>query len=205
MKLVIMTKSTFFVEEDKILTTLFEEGLERLHLYKPGSPPLFSERLLSLLKEDYHKRITVHEHFYLKNEFKLGGIHLDQADDSEAPKGYKGKVSRACTDLSKLKELKKRADYVFLRNIFDSIEYKDRGETSTFTMQQLEDAAKAGLIDKHVYAMGGMTLNNLNIARELGFGGVVVCGDLWNRFDIQSERDFSGLINYFEKLRKAAE
>lgn len=50
-----------------------------------------------------------------------------------------------------------------------------------------------------------MTLNNLNIARELGFGGVVICGDLWNRFDIQSEKDFSGLINYFEKLRKAVE
>lgn len=160
---------------------------------------------MSLLKEDYHKRIIVHEHFYLKDEFKLGGIHLDQADEAEAPKGYKGKVSRACNDLAKLKDLKKRADYVFLRNIFDSIEYRDRGEVSTFTMQQLEDAARQGLIDKHVYAMGGMTLNNLNIARELGFGGVVICGDLWNRFDIQSEKDFSGLINYFEKLRKAVE
>lgn len=131
-----MTKSTFFVEEDKIISTLFENGLERLHLYKPGSSPIFSERLLSLLKEDYHKRIIVHEHFYLKDEFKLGGIHLDQADEAEAPKGYKGKVSRACNDLAKLKDLKKRADYVFLRNIFDSIEYRDRGEVSTFTMQQ---------------------------------------------------------------------
>ena len=37
MKLVIMTKSTFFVEEDKILTTLFDEGMDKLHLYKPGS------------------------------------------------------------------------------------------------------------------------------------------------------------------------
>ena len=31
MKLVIMTKSTFFVEEDKILTALFEEGMDSLH------------------------------------------------------------------------------------------------------------------------------------------------------------------------------
>ena len=37
MKLVIMTKSTFFVEEDKILTALFDEGMDKLHLYKPGS------------------------------------------------------------------------------------------------------------------------------------------------------------------------
>ena len=30
MKLVIMTKSTYFVEEDKILSMLFEEGLDSL-------------------------------------------------------------------------------------------------------------------------------------------------------------------------------
>ena len=29
MKLIIMTKPTFFVEEDKILTALFEMGLDR--------------------------------------------------------------------------------------------------------------------------------------------------------------------------------
>ncbi len=48
MKLVLMTKSTFFVEEDKIISSLFEEGLENLHLYKPDSTPIYSERLLSL-------------------------------------------------------------------------------------------------------------------------------------------------------------
>ena len=33
MKLVIMTKSTFFVEEDKILASLFDEGMDNLHLF----------------------------------------------------------------------------------------------------------------------------------------------------------------------------
>ena len=58
MKLIIMTKSTFFVEEDKILTTLFEAGLDNLHLYKPGSEPVYSERLLTLLPEDYYGKIA---------------------------------------------------------------------------------------------------------------------------------------------------
>ena len=53
-----MTKPTFFVEEDKILANLFEEGLENLHLYKPGASPMYSERLLTLLGEDYNSRIT---------------------------------------------------------------------------------------------------------------------------------------------------
>lgn len=100
-----------------------------------------------------------------------------------------------------LKDTKKNSNYVFLKNIFDCIEFQD--EKSNFTMQELESASKSGLIDKKVYAMGGITLENIRIAKELGFGGVVICGDLWNRFDIHNQVDFKEIISHFEKLRKA--
>ena len=200
MKLAIMTKSTFFVEEDKILSSLFDEGLDDLHLFKPGSSPMYSERLLTLLPEDYYSKITVHDHFYLKQEYDLAGIHLDNPTDN-LPDGYKGKFSRTCTDLSQLKEMKKKSQYVFLKNIFDCIEFKE--EKSSFSLQQLELAAGNGLIDKKVYALGGMSLENIKIAKALGFGGVAICGDLWNRFDIHNEKDYKELIAHFEKLRKA--
>ncbi len=200
MKLAIMTKSTFFVEEDKILSSLFDEGLDDLHLFKPGSSPMYSERLLTLLPEDYYRKITVHDYFYLKQEYDLAGIHLDNPTDN-LPDGYKGKFSRTCTDLSQLKEMKKKSQYVFLKNIFDCIEFKE--EKSSFSLQQLELAAGNGLIDKKVYALGGMSLENIKIAKALGFGGVVICGDLWNRFDIHNEKDYKELIAHFEKLRKA--
>ena len=200
MKLAILTKSTFFVDEDKILSSLFDEGLDDLHLFKPGSSPMYSERLLTLLPEDYYRKITVHDHFYLKQEYDLAGIHLDNPTDN-LPDGYKGKFSRTCTDLSQLKEMKKKSQYVFLKNIFDCIEFKE--EKSSFSLQQLELAAGNGLIDKKVYALGGMSLENIKIAKALGFGGVVICGDLWNRFDIHNEKDYKELIAHFEKLRKA--
>ena len=200
MKLVIMTKSTFFVEEDKILTTLFYEGMDNLHLFKPGSTPLYAERLLSLIPEDYYRKITVHDHFYLKNEYDLAGIHLDDLD-TEIPNNYKGKIGRTCTDIQMLKEKKKKSSCVFLKNIFDCIEFSD--EKKSFTQQQLEDAADKGLIDKHVYALGGMSLDNIRMAKTLGFGGVVICGDLWSRFDIHNQTDFKELIAHFEKLRNA--
>ena len=155
MKLAIMTKSTFFVEEDKILSSLFDEGMDNLHLFKPGSSPMYAERLLTLLPEDYLRKITVHDHYYLKQEYDLAGIHIDNPL-APVPDGYKGKFSRTCTDLSMLKEMKKKSNYVFLKNIFDCIEFKD--EKSSFNLQQLENAAKAGLIDKKVYALGGMNL-----------------------------------------------
>ena len=199
MKLIVMTKPTFFVEEDKILTNLFEEGLENLHLYKPGASPMYSERLLTLLGEGYHSKITVHGHFYLKEEYRLKGIHIDDAH-TEPPTGYKGNVSRTCHLIEELKEAKKKSNYVFLHSIFDSQTNVD--EKASFTMAQLEEAAKNDLIDKKVYALGGMNLDTIKAVKDLGFGGIVICGDLWNRFNIHNEIDYKALLNHFEKLRK---
>ena len=200
MKLVLITKPTFFVEEDKFITALFEEGLDNLHLYKPGSSPMYAERLLSLLPEDYYRKITVHDHYYLKSEYHLAGIHLDEMD-MPLPDGYRGRFSRTCTDLDLLKIAKKKAEYVFLKYIFHSQSEPDAD--STFTADQLKEASRKGLIDRHVYALGGMNLENVKFAKDLGFGGVVICGDLWNRFDIHNQQDYRELISHFEKLRKA--
>lgn len=199
MKLAIMTQSTFFVEEDKILAALFEAGLDNLHLYKPGSSPIYSERLLSLLPSTTYNKITVHEHFYLKDEYNLAGIHLDDVSIEE-PMGYKGRISRTCKRIEDLKETKKNSSYVFLGNILNS--QSSKTALSNLDMNSLTKAAECGLIDKKVYAVGGMNIDNIQFARDLGFGGIVICGDLWNRFDIHHQRDYKELITHFEKLRK---
>ena len=200
MKLIIMTKRNFFVEEDKILSSLFDEGLECLHLYKPDSDPILSERLLTLLSDDCRRRVVVHDHFYLKDEYHLRGIHLNNADD-EVPKSYGGYVSRTCHSVGELKAAKKGSSYVFLKTVFDSL--SNPADKQTLSYDELLRASDQGLIDKKVMAMGGMKLDNLRMARDLGFGGVVVCGDLWNRFDIHSELDYKELIAHFVKLKKA--
>jgi len=199
MKLIVMTKSTYFVEEDKILASLFDEGMEKLHLCKPGTPPMYAERLLSLLSEDYHKKIYVHDHYYLKNEYGLGGIHLESAD-APLPNGYKGHFSRTCGNPDELKAAKKKAEYVFLKNVFADDAATD-AETPLLP-ETLKLAARKGLIDRHVYALGGINTETIRMAKDLGFGGVVVCEDLWQRFDIHSEQDYKALIEHFVKLRK---
>jgi thiamine phosphate pyrophosphorylase len=200
MKLAVMTHSTFFVEEDKILTTLFNEGMENLHLCKWEASPIYSERLLSLLNEDNRKRTTVHDNFYLKNEFELGGIHLDTID-TPIPEGYKGKVSRTCGDLSLLKDTVKISKYVFFSNFL--LPKQENSDIKTYSLDLLEKAAKSGYINKNVYAMGNINLETIPVAKALGFGGVVLCEDLWNRFDIQNQTDYRDLIHHFQKIKRA--
>ena len=173
MKLILLTCPEFFVEEDKILTTLFEEGLDILHLRKPDSEPVFCERLLNLMPEQYRSKIVVHDHFYLRDEFNLMGIHLSKRHP-QPPTSYNGPITRTCYDLQSVVEQKPKCEYVLLRNIFDSISESEN--KASFTSEELHSATRQGIIDRNVIAEGGVALNNIEQVREWGFGGVAIRG-----------------------------
>lgn len=202
MKLIVLSTPDFFVEEDKILTTLFEEGLDLLLLRKPNSEPVYCERLLTLLPEPYRRHTVVQDHFYLKEEFGLMGIHLSHHNPTP-PADYRDKLSRTCYTLDEVQELKPQSEFVILKNVFDSI--SEPTYVSRFTDAQLREAAGQGILDHCVMAQGGITLEDLPRVKDYGFGGVVVRGDIWKRFNIHQGLDFKELIVHFRKLRRAAD
>jgi len=203
MKLIVLSTSRFFIEEDQILTALFEEGLDLLHIRKPGSEPVLSERLLSLIPSEFHNRIFVHNHFYLKEEYNLRGIHLSK-HEPVAPADYKGKMTRTCYSIDELAQVREQGqyEYTFLDSIFDGVTESHR--PSSFSIEDINDAARRGLIDRKTMASGGVTINNIKQVEDMGFGGAVVCGDLWNRFNVHSGLDYKELLAHFRRLRKEA-
>jgi len=200
MKLVLLTTPTFFVEEDVIINNLFEEGLDILHLLKPGAEPIFEERLLTLLNDKWRKKIVVHDHFYLKKEYNLKGIHLSD-NHPTPPEKYRGTVSRSCHDLSKLPEYKKIYDYV----ITGPVLYTNNEKSIGLSRQTLQNAAKEGIIDSKVYAFGNISKNNIPEIHDLGFGGIVISGEIWNKFNVLQSYDYQELIKHFKLLRKLSQ
>ena len=200
MKLILLTTPRFFVEEDKILTDLFDEGLDVLHVRKPGEEPIYFERLLTLLPKHYRRQIVTHEHFYLKEEFQLMGIHTSRYNPTE-PDGYKGHKSETVHHIDELREAKKRNSYVFLSPIFDSI--TNTNYKAGFTTDELRQASKEGLIDKKVMALGGIEASRIRQLKELGFGGAVLSGDIWSKFNIHSTTDYKEVLEHFRELRRA--
>ena len=202
MKLILMTPPSYFVEEDKIITALFEEGLDILHLRKPNTAPMYAERLLTLIPEQYHKRIVVHGHFYLKEEYKLKGIHLSERNPN-APEDYKGHLSRSCHTLEELKANKKGHDYLFFNPVFDEI--SKPSYMGNYTPEEIRKAHKAGIIDKKVIALGRIDVENIKQVKDYGFGGAAVLGGIWDKFDTCCNRDYACLIEHFKKLKKLAD
>lgn len=202
MKLIVVTTPTFFVEEDEIVTALFEEGLDILHLRKPETPAMYAERFLTLIPAKYRRRIVTHEHFYLQEEFNLMGIHLNTRNPQE-PHDYSGHVSCTCHSFDELRHKKHFYDYTFLCPVYDCI--TKAGTFSSFTAEELRQGGKNKLIDSHVMAFGGVTADNILEVKDYGFGGAVVMGDLWSRFNARTDRDYMEVIRYFKKLKKLAD
>ena len=77
MKLITITLPVFFEKEAEAITSLFDAGLEILHLRKPGASYEDMEKLLNKLPSEYLERIVTHEHFQLASFLNLKGIHLN--------------------------------------------------------------------------------------------------------------------------------
>ncbi len=199
MKLIVITSPAFFIEEDKIITTLFEEGLDILHLRKPNSSAIYSERLLSLIPEKYHNRIVTHEHFYLKNEYGLMGIHLNSRNQHE-PHDYKGHISCTCHSTEEVKSKKPYYNYVFMSPIYENI--SEDYDYALYTPEELRKAHKERIIDNKVMALGGINADNILTIKDLGFGGAVVLSDIWKRFDECSDLNYLAVIDRFKELKQ---
>ena len=120
MKLITITQPAFFEGEAEAITSLFDAGLEILHLRKPGASYEDMEQLLNRLPPEYLKRIVTHEHFQLASFRNLKGIHLNGRNPA-APAGFTGHISRSCHSLEEVVKYKATCDYVFLSPIYDSI------------------------------------------------------------------------------------
>ncbi len=199
MKLILLTTPDFFVQENTIINALFSEGLDMLHILKPQSEPVYCERLLKLIDKEWHKKIVTHEHFYLKSEFKLRGIHLSQRNPTP-PNKYRGHVSCSCYSIEEVARRKDKCDYVFLSQIFQGISRPDlRG---SFSDEELYDGKSRGVIDNKVMAFGGISIDRIDQVKDYGFGGVVIFGDIWKHFDYHLSSSYKGVIDYFKLLRK---
>lgn len=194
MEWIVITSPGFLQGEADFIDRLFGHGLDRLHLRKPGADIGECRRLLDGISREWLPRIVVHDNFGLCREYGLGGVHLNGRNPM-APPNHEGSVSRSCHSLEEISRYKGECDYLTLSPIFNSI--SKQGYMAAFGPGQLAAARDSGLIDRRVIALGGVTLENIHRVKELGFGGVAILGDVWQRMAD------GNVDEYLASLRKA--
>lgn len=185
MKITIITTPEIRQGETEIINALFQEGMHRLHLRKPAATATQLEEYINQINPAYRHRIVLHDHHDLVREMHLGGIHLNSRNP-QPPTWFQQEanqrpitISRSCHSIAEASEQLPHSDYIFLSPIFDSI--SKQGYQSAYSTEQLQQAAIQGILSEKTYALGGITLNNLDTLRRLGFQGAAILGDLWSR------------------------
>lgn len=189
--LVVITLEKFFKDEHLWINSLFEAGLQYLHLRKPGAKRFETEDLLRKINAQYYNRIVLHDNFEMAVEYNLEGIHLNKRNPF-APKSFTGRISRSCHSIEEVARYMDECFYVTLSPIFNSI--SKVGYNSAFSAGQLAVAASRGIIDNRVVALGGVTAENIRTLKKIGFGGAAVLGTIWNA------KDCIEAVNIFKEL-----
>ncbi|MCQ2201754.1 MAG: thiamine phosphate synthase [Bacteroidales bacterium] len=174
--MIVITSPGYISDEADKINSLFEVGIRRLHLRKPDATSEDVARLVAQIDEQWYDKISVHYHFDVAEAFSLGGVHLS-GRTPDVPKRWMGLVSASCHTLEEIEQKKEGLDYCFLSPIFDSISKVGYG--SAFSIEQLQVARDNQLIDSKVIALGGVSEENLDTIKKLGFGGYAILGALW--------------------------
>ncbi|MBK5720637.1 thiamine phosphate synthase [Dysgonomonas sp. Marseille-P4677] len=197
MKLIVITNERILDYEGSILSNLFDEGLETLHLRKLIATEGEIIHLIEQIPVKYHKRIVLHDHYNILKYFDLNGIHLNRRNPIP-PSIEVASVSRSCHSFECIKASMNNHNYMFLSPIFDSI--SKSGYNHAFTKEELLEAKLNCIINKKVIALGGICKETIPIASEYGFGGVAVLGAIWGNY--YQDRDENALLRRFSDLSK---
>lgn len=174
---IVITKPEFIEREsERIAEMLISDIADIVHIRKPNASQEEVEQLIELIPENMYCRLVLHDHHCLAVKYGLYGIHLNGRNPFP-PVGWTGSISRSCHSLQEVMEWKGRCNYVSLSPIYDSI--SKQGYSSAFTTEEIIEAANNGVIDRKVFALGGITFQNIPEIKRLGFGGGMILGDAW--------------------------
>lgn len=190
MKIILLSKSKFDENEVKIVTSLFEHGLETFHLRKPKLSTKQMRDVIESIPKHFHDRIVIHSHHQLARKYNLKGVHYTRTHLKKSFKNWWRKITLgiAKSDLIKTSSVTKLSslydemeipfDYIFISPVFDSL-------TGKFQSGFYEDGILAAIkkTGKNIIARGGVAYERLEKINEMGFHGFALGSCIWENED----------------------
>ena len=168
-------------ENVQTIQSLFEEGLEVLHLRKKKWPVETYRQFLASIPDHLHSRIIVHDHPELLDEFRVGGIHLSEYTFNQLSQEERSMlknrslawgVSTSAHHYDEINPLLDQVDHVVVGPLFTSISKPNYGPTHDW---DVNDHAKR----EQLIAIGGIRDNHVSKVSKAGFSQMGILGYIW--------------------------
>lgn len=203
MKIIVISPSKTSENETKLVTQLFEHGLQTFHLRKPTMRTREMKKYLEAIPAHFHDRIIIHSHHWLIKDFTLKGIHLTRAHLKRKFHSFRVRflkmrrpgiiMTTSFHKLASLYENQSNYNYVLLGTIFDIVSEK-------FNAGYNEHSLRAGLERSQtpVIARGGTQKGNIEQCYNLGFAGMIFYSGVWKKDDPIAE--FCSILEHCREL-----
>ena len=185
MKLILFSPSQQANTEIGFLLNMFEQGLPAYHLKKANYSTKQLKKFIEDIPEKYHNRIVIHSHHELASKYELKGVYLTRSHKKRKYSTWLRlqwlkfrkrslEVSGTVRSIDSLMDYNPKYNYVFLSPVFDSVSGNSQAGYSPYNIQYALKHSKYQTI-----ARGGVSIDNIEQAHNLGFAGVAFYSTIW--------------------------
>lgn len=195
MQLIVISSVEHIAGEAAIVNDLFDTGMSRFHLRKPGNSAHQTRTMLDEINPAFYNRIALHQDHGVAHEYGINRLHYTEqmriqatADDLEdrRAKGYI--LSTSAHEPSVLPALS-AFDYLFFGPVFHSL-----SKPGYHGNLPPEFQLNKGDMKPLVIGLGGVEAHHLPAIKAMGFDGAAVLGAIWIKPE-KAVRTFENLLN----------
>ncbi len=198
MELIVISNPVLIPNEAQVINDLFSLGLKYFHLRKPLCGPNQTRQLLKKINPEYLGAIAMHQHHDVALEFGIKRLHYTESARNGSNEQWQKHVQNGVTLSTSIHTLEalpglKQFSYVFFGPVFNSISKKGYSSVvqNDFRLSKENEFPK-------VIALGGITINNIAITREMRFDGAAILGAVWNE-DGKAIENFKKINYIYQK------
>ena len=181
--MIIISSPTPQVGEIETIHSLFENGLELLHVRKPEFNKLEMEVFVSAIRQEYRNQLSLHSHHQLAEAFGINRIHFTEKKRNETSekslKNWQKNGFTLSTSIHKMADFEKISTvfaYAFFGPVFESISKQNYASDIDFQKElKQRNNNRTTFI-----ALGGITSERIKTALKYGFDDVALLGIIWN-------------------------
>ncbi len=177
--MIVITNPIAILNENKIIHSLFEEGLSFLHVRKPNFCEIEMESFLCEIGLEYRNRLVLHSHHNLAKKMNINQVHFSEKERNVMTQKKINLIDFQSTSVHNIDDfnvLHHSFEYAFLSPIFSSIS-KPNYIPNINHFERVKDRTN---YNTKLVALGGITTENIQYTLENGFDDVALLGTIWN-------------------------
>jgi thiamine-phosphate pyrophosphorylase len=197
--MIVITAPAETAGESETIRQMFENGLDHLHVRRPGARSSEIARLIQTIPSPFHSQIVLHSHYALRKQFpKVRRVHLTERIAKRCRRAPTAEYSLSVHAGTRNTPLIPGSRYALFGPIFPSLSKRDY--VPELSREELQRWCKKTPVP--VIGVGGICRERVRDAHALGLSGIALHSEIWIREPAARMNAFSEVRDIWRSLHE---